>query len=271
MDRSVWFRWLGVAGIELRIGSQVLLVDPYLTRIPFHKMWLGRVRPDRRAIAQHVRRADFVLVTHAHFDHLMDVPDVVRNTGATVLGSANTCRLAGVCGVPEDQMREIGVGQELALGQFRVRVLPARHMRTPGFLPGGLGPGLRPPLRARDYRMDDCFCFLIAAGGCRLLTDPGQKPEGPPRADLLLVGPYRDAGYYASLLDLVCPRMVIPLHWDDHHRPLTGPLRPYLKPPQWAFPPLQRVSLGAFREVVARYAPGTKVFVPEVLRPYDLS
>jgi len=271
MAQPVWFRWLGVAGIELRVGSEVLLVDPYLTRIPFHRVWLGRVRPDRRAIAQHIGRADFVLVTHAHFDHLMDVPEVARNTGAMVLGSANTCHLAGACGVPEEQIREIGVGQELALGRFRVWVLPAQHMQIPGFLPGGLRPGLGPPLRARDYRMDECFSFLIAAGGCRLLTDPGQNPEGLPRAHVLLVGPYREAGYYPSLLDLVRPGVVVPLHWDDHHRPLTRPLRPYLKPPRWAFPPLERVNLGAFREVIERHAPGAKVFVPEVLRPYDLS
>ncbi len=44
-------------------------------------------------------RCDFVLVTHAHWDHLMDVPDVVLNTGATALGSANTCQLLALLGV----------------------------------------------------------------------------------------------------------------------------------------------------------------------------
>ena len=29
---SLKFRWLGVAGIELKAGEQVLVIDPFITR-----------------------------------------------------------------------------------------------------------------------------------------------------------------------------------------------------------------------------------------------
>ncbi|MHB8280669.1 MAG: hypothetical protein ACYDIA_23950 [Candidatus Humimicrobiaceae bacterium] len=35
MDQSIFLKWLGVAGIELKVNEHVLIIDPYFTRIPF--------------------------------------------------------------------------------------------------------------------------------------------------------------------------------------------------------------------------------------------
>jgi L-ascorbate metabolism protein UlaG (beta-lactamase superfamily) len=233
-------------------------------------MWLGRVHPDHELIAEKIEHCDFVLVTHAHWDHVMDVPEVIHNTGAMALGSPNTCQLLAVCGVSEERIREIKVGDRLTLGHFRVEVSRAEHMRIPGFSPGSLPPVLQPPLRARDYRMDDNFSFLISIGGYRLLTDPGDRPAGAVGADVLFVSPRRDYAYYESLLRLVQPKVVVPNHWDDLFRPLSKPLRPHYKPPRWVFPPLQRVNLTEFSQMIEQIAPETKILIPEIFRAYDL-
>ena len=146
----------------------MLVIDPYLTRIPFRQMWIGRVCSNRELVAAKIRRCDCILVTHAHFDHLLDVPEVARQTGAPVLGSHNTCGLLAALGVPEHQLREIQVGDRLTLGNFQVTVLESVHIPTPGFSSGPLPRGLRPPLRARDYRMDGSFAFFVRVGGYRL-------------------------------------------------------------------------------------------------------
>ena len=91
---SISFRWLGVAGLELSVGNHVMVIDPYFTRFPLRKAFWGRVEPDRKLIAEKIQHCDFVLITHAHFDHLMDAPDVVRNTGAIVMGSPNYVQAA---------------------------------------------------------------------------------------------------------------------------------------------------------------------------------
>ena len=43
--------------------------------------------------AAEVTRAGFVLVGHAHFDHIAGAEIIARNTGATVIGSHESCRV----------------------------------------------------------------------------------------------------------------------------------------------------------------------------------
>lgn len=270
MDTTVSFRWLGVAGLELIAHGHTLLIDPYFTRLPFRKLWLGTVEPDHALIADKIKGCDFVLITHAHFDHLMDVPDVVRNTDATVYGSPNACRLLDICGVPHDRIREIGAGDKLTLGEFKVEVSKAEHVRLPFYMPGSLSSHLKPPLRAQDYRMDDDFTFLITVNSYTLCTDPGERPVTNIEADVLFLFPLRASRYYKSLMTRVRAKVVIPLHWDDFFRPLSKPLRPQMKYPALAFPPIQRVDLARFSRMIEMLSPATKVFTPEIFRWYDL-
>lgn len=274
MASPVWFRWLGTAGLEIGIGNQVLVIDPYLTRFPSWRMGLGRVRPNGDLIAKKIPRCDFALVTHAHWDHIMDVPDVARNTGARVLGSQNSCRLVAACGVPEDRIWQIRVGDGLTLGEFQVEVFPAKHVRIPCplQLQGPLASGLIPPLRARDYRMDEMFCYRVSVSRYRMVTDPGVDPEDGVAADVLFVHPYRKEGYYDVLLQRVRPRVVIPYHWDDFFRSLAKPLRPLpiLRLSRWAFSPLARVN-SKFKRMIEDKRPGTRVLTPEVFCTYDVT
>jgi L-ascorbate metabolism protein UlaG (beta-lactamase superfamily) len=273
MDDSITLRWLGVAGIELKVSGQTLLIDPLITRFPFWRMGFGRIRPDGERIAEEIPRGDFVLVTHAHWDHLLDAPEVARNTGAIVLGSDHTCRLLAALGVAAGQIREIGVGDELTLGEFRVEVLPAEHLTLLGrpLLSGPLPSRLQPPLRASDYRMDCCFSFLIHAAGLRLLDWCSERSEPAVPADVLFVRSYRPRSHYETLLQEVQPRLVIPTHWDDFFRPLSKPIRPMFKPKlHWAWPPLQRVNLAQLEQMTEQIAPQAKVVVPERFRVYDV-
>jgi L-ascorbate metabolism protein UlaG (beta-lactamase superfamily) len=263
-------RWLGAAGIELRDNGHVLTVDPYLTRTPVWKTWVGRVESDRELVADKIRDCDHILVTHAHWDHILDVPDIVRNTGATAYGSPHSCRLLEACGVPQSKIQEVAAGDELDLGGFGIEVLRSEHMKFPGFGPGPLLPDLRPPLRARDYCMDDQFCFRISVGGCRLLTSPGMRPGDAVPADVLFVIPKHERSFYEELLRRVQPKLVIPYHWDYFFRPLDKPLRPLWEPPRWAWPPLQRMDLADFGRIIKQIAPGTKVLEPQVFRSHDL-
>lgn len=269
---SISFRWLGVAGLELTVNNHVMVVDPYFTRFPLRKAFWGRVEPDRKLIAEKIQHCDFVLITHAHFHHLMDAPDVVRNTGAIVMGSPNACRLLSVCGVPDDRIREVKAGDKLTLAEFQVEVFPSQHVKLPGYLPGRLPAVLKPPLRGRDYRMDNNFSFLLSVENVRLLTDPGENPEAVVDADVLFLFPRRDEAYFRTLLSRVQPKLVIWTHWDDFFRPLSKPLQPHIQIQgiTRTFPPLQSVNLGKFVRMIERLSPQTKVLIPEIFRKYEL-
>jgi L-ascorbate metabolism protein UlaG (beta-lactamase superfamily) len=264
------FRWLGAAGIELVFPDLVIVIDPYFSRIPTWKLWLGRVTPDRALIADKLRRCDLLLVTHAHFDHIMDVPQIVHNTGAMAAGSANSCSLLEALGVSQSCIHEINPGDQISIDEVVIDVRKARHRRIPGFSSGSLHEDIKPPLRASRYRMDHCYSFLISVNGTRLLTDPGDRPDDAVAADVLFVHPGKGDGYYRSLLQLVRPRITIPIHWDDFFQPLSEPLRPYWKSPALTFPPLQRIDLKEFEMTHRTLCPGARVLEPEILRSYDL-
>lgn len=263
------FRWLGVAGAEYRCAGQSLVIDPYLSRVPAWRLLGGTLRSDAALVAEKVPRAGAVLVSHAHYDHLLDVPAVVRRTGARAFGSAQACRLLAVQGIAAET---IAAGDRLALGSFAVDVLPARHLTIFGRVPyaGSLPARLAPPLRARDYRMDTAFSFLITAGSTRVLDWRGADPGPAPSADVLLVMPHERASYYVALLGAVRPRLVMPNHWDDFTRPPSEPLRPSLAPPAWTWPPLRRMDLARFRRTIEATAPAAQVLVPEMFVRYEI-
>jgi L-ascorbate metabolism protein UlaG (beta-lactamase superfamily) len=272
VDKPISFRWLGVAGIELCVGRRVLLIDPFVSRPPFRRMLFGRVEPDHALITNTISPCDTVLVTHAHWDHLMDVPDVARRAGATVYGSPNVCTLLRFLGLPRERLHALAAGDHLSLDGVEVEVLSAVHGTVLGrpIFTGPVPDILRPPLRLRDYRMDRDFTFLVEAAGYRLLDWSSECAEGAVGANMLFVKPFSAPTYYAELLRTVRPRVVIPIHWDDLFRPLSRPVRPMISPPSWSIPPLRREDLAAFRRMIQQIAPQARVFVPDMFRRYDL-
>ena len=265
------FRWLGVAGVEIETAGQILLVDPYLSRVNLRRVLLGSVQSDSELVSTTIKHCDYVLITHSHYDHLMDVPEVISRTGAQAFGSKNSCQILGLHGIPAESICEVSIGDRLVLGAYQVEVLSSEHIPTLGLASGSLQPDLDLPLRARDYRMDECFGFLITVVGKRVLVRPGETVDGAVPADLLCVSPHRRPEYYEERLGLVEPRVVVPIHWDNFFRPLSRPLRPILKPPGSGGMGLGRINLDSFVRIVNRAAPEARVLLPEILHSYDMS
>ena len=59
---------------------------------------------DTATIDRHITRADFILVTHSHVDHIMDVPYIARKTGATVIGHQSTINVVRASGITDDKL-----------------------------------------------------------------------------------------------------------------------------------------------------------------------
>lgn len=265
----VIFRWLGTGGLWFAVQDQILVVDPYLSRVPLNALWRGPLHPDPETVTALIPRCDHILVTHAHFDHILDVPALVAHAGATAYGSVNTCRLLAACGVTNAQRLEIG--HTVTMGPFQVEVQRAYHVPIPGFGPGTLPARLQPPFRARQYRMDGLYSYRLSIGDLRVLTDPGTHPDMALAADVVFVHPGTDHRYFEELVERVEPALVVPYHWDNFFRPLSQPVKPMLQPPRWTWPPIKRVDLAAFCQLMHTIDPGIQVFVPEVMQAYHLS
>ncbi|HET6487619.1 MAG TPA: hypothetical protein VFH83_14425, partial [Spirochaetia bacterium] len=210
------------------------------------------------------------LVTHSHWDHLMDVPEIVSYTGATVIGSSNTAQLLTLLGVAPANISVTRAGQSFRVRDFRVRVFEATHLRAPGFGPGKLPANLRPPLRARDYRMDRLFRFHVEVDGISTATEPGDGPWQAQDTSILLMSPRHAEDRLAQILQRTHPTTVIPYHWDDMYRPLWKPLRPMMAPPTFSLRPFRRIDPRGFQGRVRRIDPRVRVFYPEVLQTYCL-
>ena len=118
---SVWtVEWFGTTTFRARRPGLDLFFDGYLDRVP-------GLDPVGLTVAE-VERADFVFVSHAHFDHLYGVAPIARATGATVVASPESARILRQDGVPEEQLLRVTGGETVRCGpDTSVRVLPALH------------------------------------------------------------------------------------------------------------------------------------------------
>jgi hypothetical protein len=256
---SLTFRWLGVAGVELRAGGQVLALDPFFTR-PSLIQLLHPVSPDPSLAVEKLPECQFVLVTHSHYDHLMDVPEVLIHTGAVAYGSANTCQLLRVLGIPASQVHELHIGNKLSLGAFKVEVIAGQHSWIPfgSIFNGSLRPDLHPPLRAQDYRMDICLGYYITVMGSRLLVCAAE----PQPADILFAVAQESRRYYIRLFQGVQPHTFVPIHWDNFTRPLSQPILKLARP--------GRMQLRQLTKLARQTMPHANVLIPEIFREYTL-
>ena len=263
-------RWLGVAGFEFKSDGHTLLVDPFLTRPALKYTIGGRVKPNERNLTKHIQAAEDILVTHAHYDHLMDVPEITRRTGATVYGSPNTCQILRAFQIAEGQIKTLQVNESVRLGYANVSTIPARHPAIPGYLSGKVKKDLTPPLRLQDYRMDTCLSYLIELQGIKLLMWSSTSSDDARPADVLFVRAVASKRWYEEVLAAVRPRLVIPTHWDNLFQPITKPMQPFWSPPRWGWPPLRKINLNDFERILHQVQPDCRVLIPQPFKSYHL-
>ncbi len=254
---SLSFTWQGVAGVVIKSAGQILAIDPFFTRPTLLQM-LSPVNVDRALVAAKLPRCESVLVTHSHYDHLMDVPEVIRQTGAPAFGSANTCRILQHSGISTALVHEVTVGDKLALGEFEVEVVQGRHSSIPfgRVLNGALS--TLPPRFVWDFRMDTCLGYWISVQGLHLLI----CSAAPHPAEVLFAVAQEPESYYRALFAGTNPRLFVPIHWDNFTRPLSRPIKRLSRPGS--------MSLSQLENLVINISPGCKIIIPEVFREYSL-
>src|SRR6202166_5395845 len=101
---EVRLSYLGTAGWEITDGKTVILVDPYLSRLklptPNDAVLADDSRPlfgwdsvgvsDEAVIDAHIKKADFILITHTHLDNALDSPYIARKPAQLKLETNTT-------------------------------------------------------------------------------------------------------------------------------------------------------------------------------------
>ena len=122
----VKIRWFGHSGFSLQDPSgKTVLVDPWF-----------QGNPTAPSGPEDVRKAEFLLLTHDHFDHAADAASLARQTGALVVGIFELIGDLKAKGVPESQLLHGGIGMNVGgtvvLDGFSLTMTEAKHSCTLG-------------------------------------------------------------------------------------------------------------------------------------------
>ena len=181
---------LGAAGWEITDGQRVILMDPYLSRLRYRARFglldtpevPGDTRrvfgpdddlvADTAAVDARITRADFILISHSHFNHTLDMPYIARKTGATVIGTESTTTLARAGGVPEPQLLTVRGGEDYDFGALSIKVIPSLHSALNGkhYYDGRVVPrDFRGPRRMDNDVEGGTLAYLLRLAGYRIL------------------------------------------------------------------------------------------------------
>ncbi|MDA0136812.1 MBL fold metallo-hydrolase [Solirubrobacter deserti] len=213
--------WLGHATVLIEVGATRLLTDPVLRDRVMH---LTRRVPT----PAHPGRLDAVLISHVHRDHL-DQPSLrgLSTTAVTPVGAGKYLD-AGY------HVHELRAGETVDVGAT-VEAVPAWHdgrrrpgpgaevLDTLGYLVDGVyfagDTDFGPEMEALHGRVD---CALIPIWGWGPSLGPG----------------HLDPAGAARVVDLIAPRIAVPIHWGTflpfglggrHRRLLVDPPREFAR------------------------------------------
>jgi L-ascorbate metabolism protein UlaG (beta-lactamase superfamily) len=241
MSSEVTVRWLGTNAWEVASDGITVLVDPYVSRTYTGATVPGQFDPDtpitvdEDAIEAHIGAADSILVTHAHFDHIADVPAVAAKTGATVLGTETHLNLLRAMGTPDAQLSQVGGGERYQFEGYTVEVFRSSH-GVSGRHKSLLFPGTRPgpvpekPEVIKDLVEGGSLAYLVTFGEVSLFFNglPSfheREVAGVRPTVLFMQGPNPNYPDYVPrmLAATGYPPYIVPTHWDDYEAPLEEP------------------------------------------------
>ncbi len=188
--------WLGHSCFSIRTGKHEVLIDPFLDDSPTAPLKAADVA------------ADFILLTHGHFDHVADAVSIATRTGATVVANYEICEWLKGQGIAEENTVALNSGGEVLLPIGRVKLTTALHSSSlPDGTYGGVAGGFILSLENETlYLAGDTALTL----DLKLIGLVGIDLAVIPIGDQFTMGP-DDSVEAVKLLN---PRQVMPCHYN---------------------------------------------------------
>ena len=123
MAGKVQVQWLGQAAFKLTtVEGKVIVIDPWLRTNP--------KTPEAFRKLEALGKVDLVLVTHGHFDHMADAPELAKMHNAPLWAPAGLSQSLAILGVlpPTQALRMNKSGTVTPLGpKVKVTMVKAEH------------------------------------------------------------------------------------------------------------------------------------------------
>ncbi len=276
------FKYFGAAGWEISDGRTTVLIDPYISRIPytdrhhpdderrpFDRSDVGVI--DTGLIDNLITDADFILIHHGHYDHLGDVPYIAKKTGAKVIATETVIMILRAYGIPEDQLYAVGGGEDYQFEEFSVRIVPSIHsaLNEKHYFDTrryDRDTTLTAPLRIDQFIEGGALSFLARFDQHTVLTMGSmnfieREYEGL-NPDILMAGINGSRlglyDYDRRLLESTgLPPIVIPTHWDN-----------FVLPYDFSQEDAVERNIKPFIETAKSVSPNSKVITPVHLEPF---
>lgn len=226
-------RWYGTASVTIESIGFRLAADPFLG-IPIEE---NRFRRQLRAIP--LRGADAVLVTHGHFDHILDLPRLYNDFFIEIYATATPCNTLMDKGIKLSRLHWIEPNQTLEIGDFSVKVYQGRHCRF------DIGVVCKTLFKAETFRHPKRLIQLLKLNGeypengetvfyeitaegkrIQLMGSMGLDPavDYPTGADALIL-PFQGTGCpaktVAPIIERLQPKAIFLDHYDDAFPPMS--------------------------------------------------
>jgi L-ascorbate metabolism protein UlaG (beta-lactamase superfamily) len=261
---SLSIRWLGTAGIELNHDGNLILLDPYFSRLGKKDIFFRPLMPRKDLIGWYINsiggNVRAIVTGHTHFDHVLDIPLMAHILDCPVLGSSSLETLLSLSGLP-GRVTVCSSKEQIKLGNdISVSMLPSAHgliFSRLLLLEGDINPGLTMPLRTSQYRLGTMSAPKITMGGLTMIHIGSagfiEKEFQGHTCDILfmcIAGWKKWPLYPQRVIEILQPSCVIPIHYDDFSIPLM---------PGWKCPVLRSADLDGFCRHVKMVRPDIEV------------
>lgn len=228
-------RWLLTAAFEILTDNFKILFDPWISRPP-------KAIPQLKTQLSDLRDANAIFLSHGHFDHSADIPEIVKNTDTKVYCSKQIKNVfLKELKVDEKNLVEIQPSQIIEFQpDLKVTVIKSQHIQFDEFVVKKFELLRTEKLsddmkniseRSSKYVMGDVFGFLMEFSKGKKVVHFGsggyfeeELKKLPNDIDIFLA-PVAGRGdvdkVIAKMANIFKPKMIIPHHYDDFIPPVT--------------------------------------------------